>query len=34
MQHFTLDPGQPEPDNDPSFLLRGLNSLHMRFERR
>ncbi|MCX7064573.1 MAG: cytochrome P450, partial [Proteobacteria bacterium] len=34
MQHFTLDPSQPEPDNDPSFLLRGLNNLHMRFERR
>ena len=34
MQRFTLDPSQPEPDNDPSFLLRGLNSLHMRFERR
>ena len=34
MQGFAFDPHAPAPDNDPSFLLRGLNQLHMTFERR
>ena len=34
MRRFALDARYPEPDNDPSFLLRGLNSLHITFERR
>ena len=33
MSNFTLDPSQPEPENDPSFLLMGLNNLHMTFDR-
>ena len=33
MKNFKLDPDQPEPENDPSFLLMGLNNLHMTFDR-
>ena len=33
MSNFKLDPSQPEPENDPSFLLIGLNNLHMTFDR-
>ena len=33
MKNFAFDPARPEPDNDPSFLLRGLNNLYNTFER-
>ncbi len=34
MDNFAFDARHPEPDNDPSFLLRGMNHLYMTFDRR
>lgn len=33
MKDFRLDPDAAEPENDPSFLLMGLNNLHITFSR-
>jgi len=32
MKNFTLDPDKPEPEAEPSFVMRCLRHLHMRFE--
>jgi cytochrome P450 len=37
LERFTniaYDTSKPEPENNPSFLLRGLNHLHITFERK
>ena len=33
MRNFRLDADAPPPENDPSFLLMGLNNLHITFDR-
>jgi cytochrome P450 len=33
MSNFRLDPEYPPPSHVPSFILRGLNDLHIRFDR-
>jgi len=33
MTNFRLDPAYPAPSHVPSFILRGLNDLHILFER-
>ncbi|MDE2968437.1 MAG: cytochrome P450 [Chloroflexota bacterium] len=33
MTNFRLDPEQPPPSHVPSFILRGLNDLHILFDR-
>ncbi len=33
MTNFRLDPAHPAPSHVPSFILRGLNDLHIRFDR-
>ena len=32
MTNFRLDPGYPPPTHVPSFILRGLDDLHIRFD--
>jgi cytochrome P450 len=34
MQNIRLAPGHPEPEAEPSFILRNLPELHIEFERR
>jgi cytochrome P450 len=34
MTNIAYDPAAPEPENNPSFLLRGLNHLHITFDRK
>ena len=34
MENIRLAPGHPEPEAEPSMILRNLPHLHIRFERR
>ena len=34
IENIANDPTQPEPENNPSFLLRGLNHLHITFDKK
>ncbi len=33
MKHFRLDPDYPEPKRQTSYILRGLEELHIQFEK-
>ncbi|HIG40983.1 MAG: cytochrome P450 [bacterium] len=34
IENIANDPTKPEPENNPSFLLRGLNHLHITFDKK
>ena len=34
IENFAYDETRPEPENNPSFLLRGLNHLHITFDKK
>ena len=33
MKNFRLDPDYPAPTHQPSYILRGLNNLHILFDK-